>query len=113
MPTIHRAPNAQELEKLISIYLKAETDPNPSNTQADQLKDMMGCLKSMAYYEGVEYIPNESGTARLVKCPLVDDWIQDIDCMENQEIKEAAIPVRFKQKTDWKKICQVCPFRNY
>lgn len=26
MPTIHRAPNAKELEKLISIYLKAETD---------------------------------------------------------------------------------------
>ena len=68
----------------------------------------------MAYYHnGIEYIPNESGTAKLVKCPLVDDWIQDIDCMENQEIKETSIPERFKQKTDWKKICQTCPFRDY
>ena len=26
MPTLNRAPNEKELEKLISIYLKAETD---------------------------------------------------------------------------------------
>ena len=26
MPTLQRAPNGKELEKLISIYLKAETD---------------------------------------------------------------------------------------
>lgn len=67
----------------------------------------------MAYYKGMEYIPNENGTARLVKCPLVDDWIEDIDCLENQETNEPSIPDRFKQKADWKAICKKCPFRDY
>lgn len=68
----------------------------------------------MAYeLNGVEYIPNADGTAERVKCPLVDDFIQAIDCMENQSIKEASIPARFKAKPDWKAICKACPFRDY
>ena len=68
----------------------------------------------MAYeLNGVEYIPDASGTAEQVKCPLVDDFIQAIDCMENQGVKEASIPARFKVKPDWKDICEVCPFRDY
>ena len=42
----------------------------------------------MAWYNGVEDIPDDSGTAQKVKCPLVDDWIEDIDCLENQDIAE-------------------------
>ena len=61
----------------------------------------------------VEYIADESGTAVRVKCPLVDDWIGDIDCMENQGIADAAIPERFKKKPNWKDICEQCPFRDY
>lgn len=65
------------------------------------------------YYHGVEYIPNERGVADKVKCPLTDDWEADIDCMENQGIIESSIPERFKQKKNWKEICEACPFRNY
>lgn len=34
-------------------------------------------------FKGVEYIPDERGTARKVKCPLINDWLEDIDCMES------------------------------
>jgi hypothetical protein len=36
--------------------------------------------------KNVEYRPDETGTAAEVKCPLVDNWITPVDCMENQEI---------------------------
>ena len=47
-------------------------------------------------YKRIEYIPDESGTARLVKCPLVDDWIQDIDCLENQGDKGNFYPSKIQ-----------------
>lgn len=62
---------------------------------------------------GVEYIPDASDTAEQVKCPLVNGFIQAIDCMENQVVKESSIPVCFKVKPDWKAICNACPFRDY
>ena len=61
----------------------------------------------------VECRPDESGIAASVKCPLVDSWIDPVDCMENQEVIESNIPARFKVKPDWKKICESCPFRDY
>lgn len=67
----------------------------------------------MAFLGNVEYKPDLNGTADQVKCPLVDDWIAPIDCMENQDIKEEYIPDRFKVKHDWKEICKACPFRDY
>ncbi len=68
----------------------------------------------MAYnLHSVEYIPNETGTAQKVKCPLVDSFIENIDCLENQSISESSIPARFKVKPDWKEICEACPFRDY
>lgn len=67
----------------------------------------------MPKYGNVEYIADESGIAERVKCPLVDDWIEDIDCMENQGIAESYIPERFKRKKNWKEICKKCPFRDY
>ena len=67
----------------------------------------------MPRHGNVEYIADESGTAVRVKCPLVDDGIGDIDCMENQGIADAAIPERFKKKPNWKDICEQCPFRDY
>ena len=71
------------------------------------------CWGIMMKYGNVEYIPDENGTAELVKCPLVDDWVSSIDCMENQGVIESAIPARFKQKPDWREICERCPFRDY
>lgn len=67
----------------------------------------------MAYYKGVEYIPDEDGIASQVRCPLVDRFIEDIDCLENTSIAESSIPAEYKQKPDWKNICQKCPFRDY
>lgn len=64
-------------------------------------------------YRGVEYIPDEDGTAESVKCPLVDNWITPADCMENQDIAEQFIPDEYKIKKNWKEICQKCPFREY
>lgn len=64
-------------------------------------------------YNGIEYIPDNTGVAVKVKCPLVDDWIADIDCLENQDIAELFIPIEFKRKKDWKNICEHCPFRDY
>ena len=67
----------------------------------------------MAYLGNVEYKPDVSGVAVSVKCPLVDDWIDPIDCMENQSLREHSIPVRFRKKPDWKERCSGCPFWNY
>ncbi len=67
----------------------------------------------MPMYEGIEYKPDESGTAVKVRCPLTDDWEHAIDCMENQSVVESAIPQRFKKKENWRDICRSCPFRNY
>lgn len=67
----------------------------------------------MAFHKGVEYIPDESGTAIRVKCPLVDNWIEPIDCLENQSIKAEHIPDHFKEKENWTEIFKNCPFRDY
>ena len=67
----------------------------------------------MAYLGTVEYKPDASGVAVSVKCPLVDDWIDPIDCMENQSLREQSIPARFRKKLDWRKLCSVCSFRDY
>ena len=67
----------------------------------------------MAFLGNVEYRPDETGTAASVKCPLVDDWTEPIDCLENQSVREEFIPSRFKVKLNWKKICEACPFRDY
>jgi len=67
----------------------------------------------MAFNGNIEYKPDENGTAVSVKCPLVDDWIDPVDCMENQDIVESAIPAKYKQKENWREICLKCPFRDY
>lgn len=48
-----------------------------------------------------------------VLCPLIDGFIDGFDCMENQSIKEVAIPEKYKQKLDWKEICKQCKWREY
>lgn len=41
-----------------------------------------------------------------ITCPLVDDWISPVDCMENQTLKEESIPEPFKKKENWREICK-------
>lgn len=67
----------------------------------------------MAFLGNVEYRPDSDGVAEYVKCPLSDEWIDPVRCLLNQDIKEEYIPDRFKVKTNWKEICNSCPFRNY
>lgn len=46
-------------------------------------------------------------------CPLIDKNIDFVDCMENRDTKDASIPAEFKVKSNWKDICQNCPFQKY
>lgn len=55
---------------------------------------------------------------RRVDCPLVDEIIEDIDCIENRDIVdgmiiESSMPERFKKKEHWKDICKKCKWHNY
>ena len=55
---------------------------------------------------------------RFVKCPLVDEMIEDIDCIENVDavdgrLKADKLPERFKKKDDWETICKKCKWHNY
>ncbi len=55
---------------------------------------------------------------RQVFCPLVDEKIEDIDCIENSDVVEEMIleenmPDKYKKKNDWKNICKNCQWHNY
>jgi hypothetical protein len=52
-----------------------------------------------------------------VMCPLIDAEIDDVDCIENQDvvdgfIVEKSIPTKFKSKPGWRSICQKCKYRQ-
>ena len=64
-------------------------------------------------YHGVPYKPNDHGTAQEVLCPLINEWIENYVCVENQAIREDWIPDKFKQKPNWREICNQCPFQDY
>ena len=46
-------------------------------------------------------------------CPLVDEKIDHVYCVENQCIKEELLLDRFKLKENWKEICSQCKFYGY
>lgn len=48
-----------------------------------------------------------------INCPLVDREITPVECMENRDIKEDAVPVEFKKKNDWQEICRNCKYSGY
>lgn len=53
-----------------------------------------------------------------VLCPLIDEEIEDIDCMENADavrgiLNEDTVPLKFKEKKNWKEICKGCRWHNY
>lgn len=50
-----------------------------------------------------------------VLCPLIDSNIKDIDCIENQDVvnhlvTEKSMPKKYKQKENWREICQQCRY---
>ncbi len=53
-----------------------------------------------------------------VFCPLVDEIIEDIDCIENRDcvdgfIKLTSLPERYKVKKDFINICKKCKWHYY
>lgn len=53
-----------------------------------------------------------------VECPLVDELIRDIDCIENRDVVdgqvvESSLPDKYKLKENWKEICRKCIYHNY
>lgn len=45
-------------------------------------------------------------------CPLIDNEISCVDCMENRDTKEEFIPAKFKLKNNWKDICNNCKYHE-
>ena len=55
---------------------------------------------------------------KCVMCPLVDEMIEDIDCIENADVADKMIteqnmPEKFKKKENWRDICKNCKWHNY
>ena len=55
---------------------------------------------------------------RYVFCPLVDEKIEDIDCIENRDVVDGSLiedsmPDMYKRKIDWKNICRTCKWHDY
>lgn len=46
-------------------------------------------------------------------CPLVDGFIDVVDCMENRDTREQNIPGKYKIKKDWKEICKNCEYQDF
>ena len=52
-----------------------------------------------------------------IKCPLTDEIIEDISCIEVRDvvddiIAESFITNEYKSKENWKDICKKCKFHN-
>lgn len=50
-------------------------------------------------------------------CPLVNDEIEDIDCMENADavdgiMKKDSVPEKYRRLPDWEEICKRCKYHN-
>lgn len=72
----------------------------------------------MANRGGVDYKANQNGVVTEIRCPLVNDWIEDIECIETRDVAdemfmESSLPERFRAKEDWRGICLKCPFHDY
>lgn len=48
-----------------------------------------------------------------ILCPLVDEKITPVDCMENRDTRDESIPDQYKQKENWKEICKNCKYHEY
>lgn len=49
----------------------------------------------------------------MVMCPLVDDLISPVDCMENVDTDCKSWPDIYKEKEDFKNICANCKYNGY
>lgn len=61
---------------------------------------------------------NEENIVTEVFCPLVDEIIEDIDCIENRDIIDgcfemSCLPKKYKAKENFKEICKQCKWHCY
>ncbi len=61
---------------------------------------------------------NDEEIVTEVFCPLVDEIIEDIDCIENRDcidgmIVLSSLPDKYKAKKDFMEICKNCKWHNY
>lgn len=52
-----------------------------------------------------------------VICPLVDELIDDGECIENQDIvdefvRDDHLPEKYKEKNNWRDICKNCKYHK-
>ena len=47
-----------------------------------------------------------------ILCPLINNYIDIVDCMENRDTREESIPQKFKVKEKWKEICKKCKYHE-
>lgn len=57
-------------------------------------------------------------TPDYVMCPLVDQEVKSVDCIENADavdgiIQKENVPDRFKKKPRWEEICKKCKWHEY
>ena len=64
------------------------------------------------YYEDLINV-NKNESDEMIFCPLVNEKILPVDCMENQDLKDSSVPDKFKTSTDWRKICEKCKYYDY
>ena len=58
------------------------------------------------------------GNNDFVYCPLVNEKIQNIECITNTSCVDdmlniSNMPEKFRQKEDYKAVCQNCKWHNY
>lgn len=53
-----------------------------------------------------------------VMCPLIEEYIEDIECIINRDVvdellKERVMPKKFKKCEGWCEVCNKCEWHNY
>ena len=49
----------------------------------------------------------------MIICPLINEKISPVDCMENQDLKDSCVPEKFKISPEWRKVCEKCEYYDY
>lgn len=53
-----------------------------------------------------------------VMCPLIEEYIEDIECIINRDVvdellKERVMQKKFKKFEGWREVCNKCEWHNY
>ena len=53
-----------------------------------------------------------------VVCPLIDEEIEEIECIENRDcidgiVSEESLPKKYMIKDGWKDICKKCKYHSF